>query len=283
MVSRIQVAMRRLPAGACIGLLSAFPTTVMAADVNPKETPPTAESSSPVQRYDGIQGKLHEWDVLLGAGVMYAPKFEGSDEFKAVPVPFVSATFAGRVHVGGLGVTVDVYETDGLSFGVKGGIEMGRDEDDSDDLRGLGDVDTGGVIGGVVGYKLGMFEFSAAIDKTVGGSDGLTGTVGAKASHMYGRFLLSAGASATWADDNHMDAFFGVNAAQSARSGLDEFDAEAGFKRLDIEASVTYLLTENWTVHGQVGVGFLVGDAADSPIVKEEIQPSVLLGVGYKF
>jgi MipA family protein len=283
MVSRIQAAMRCLPAGACIGLLSAFPASVMAADIDQKEAGSTALSSSEVQRYDGIRGKLHEWDVLLGAGVMYAPKFEGSDEFKAVPVPFVSATFAGRVHVGGLGVTVDVYETDGLSFGVKGGIEMGRDEDDSDDLRGLGDVDTGGVISGIVGYKIGMFEFSAAIDKAIGGSDGLTGTVGAKASHMYGRFLLSAGASATWADDNHMDAFFGVNAAQSARSDLDEFDAEAGFKRVDIEASVGYLLTENWTIHGQVGVGLLVGDTVDSPIVKEEIQPSVLLGVGYKF
>jgi outer membrane protein len=207
MVSRLQVAMRGLPMGACIGLLSAFPTAVMAADVAQKETAPTAESSSEVQHYEGIQGKFHEWDVLLGAGVMYAPKFEGSDEFQAVPVPFISATFAGRIHVGGLGVTVDVYETDGLSFGIKGGLEMGRDEDDSRDLRGLGDVGSGAVIGGVVGYKIGVFEFSAAIDKAVGGSDGLTGTVGAKASHMYRRFLLSAGASATWADDNHMDAF----------------------------------------------------------------------------
>jgi outer membrane protein len=74
-----------------------------------------------------------------------------------------------------------------------------------------------------------------------------------------------------------------VNAGRSARSGLDEFDAEAGFKRVDIEASVGYLLTENWTIHGQVGVGLLVGDAADSPIVKEEVQPSALPGVGYKF
>lgn len=281
MVSRIQVAMRCLPAGACAGLLSAFPAEVKAADAYDKQ-PPIAQEST-VEKSDGIRGKLHEWDALLGGGVMVAPKFEGSDEFKAVPVPFVSAMFAGRVHVRGPGVEVDVYESGGLALGVKGGIEMGRDEDDSDDLRGLGDIDTGGVIGGVVGYKFGMFEFTAGLDRAIGGANGLTGTVGAKATHMVGQFILSAGASATWADDNHMDAFFGVNAAQSARSGLREFDAEAGFKRVDIEASITYLMTENWVIRGQAGVGLLLGDAADSPIVKEEVQPSVLLGVGYKF
>nr|WP_254229253.1 MipA/OmpV family protein [Agrobacterium salinitolerans] len=34
---------------------------------------------------------------------------------------------------------------------------------------------------------------------------------------------------------------------------------------------------------GEAGVGFLTGDAADSPIVEEKVQPSVSLFVGYKF
>ncbi len=280
MVSRMRVAMRCLPAGACIGLLSAFPNAVMAADAYDKQS---TQESVVEKRYDGIRGKLHEWDVTMGGGAMLAPKFEGSDEFEVLPVPFISANFGERVHLDPRGLLIDAYQTHGVVFSIKGGFELGRSEDDSDHLRGLGDVDAGAVIGGVIAYKTGPLEFTAALDKTIGGSDGLTGTFGAKASHMYGRFLLSAGASATWADNNHMDAYFSVNGAQSARSGFDQFDAEAGFKRVDIEASVGYLLTENWVVQAQVGVGFLLGDAADSPIVQEEVQPSVLLGRGYKF
>jgi len=42
-------------------------------------------------------------------------------------------------------------------------------------------------------------------------------------------------------------------------------------------------LSENWLIRGEAGVGFLTGDAADSPIVEEKTQPSASLFVGYKF
>ena len=80
-----------------------------------------------------------------------------------------------------------------------------------------------------------------------------------------------------------MESYFGVTAAQSARSGLKQYEAGAGLKRFDIEASVTYMASEHWMIQGQAGVGFLTGDAKDSPIVQEEVQPSAMLLVGYKF
>jgi MipA family protein len=126
-------------------------------------------------------------------------------------------------------------------------------------------------------------ELYASVDKTIGGSDGLLGVVGANVSHNYERFIFSAGASTTFADDNYMESYFGVTAAQSLRSGLPEYEAGAGLKRYDIEASVTFMATENWLVRGQAGVGFLTGDAKDSPIVQDDMQPSAMLMVGYRF
>jgi outer membrane scaffolding protein for murein synthesis (MipA/OmpV family) len=221
---------------------------------------------------------------MVGAGAIYAPKFEGSDEFELVPIPMVSATF-GRLTVDPGGLSVDVLNSNGFKFLVKGGYDMGggRDEDDSDHLKGLGDIDAGAVIGAQLSYELGPVELYASVDKTIGGSDGLLGEVGANVSHHYDRFILSAGASATIADDNHMESYFGVTAAQSARSGLRQYEASAGLKRFDIEASVTYMATENWVIRGQAGVGFLTGDAKDSPIVQNDVQPSTMLIVGYKF
>ena len=180
-------------------------------------------------------------------------------------------------------MTLDVLERDGFRLGIKGGYELGRKEDDSDYLRGLGDIDPGGVIGGIISYERGPFEIYANLNKTIGGSESLTGALGAKASHRYGRFVFSADVSGTWADDNHMESYFGITPAQSRRSGLPEYGAKAGIKRLDVKASITYMMTDNWMVTGAAGAGFLTGDAKDSPIVKDDVQPFALLGVGYRF
>ncbi|RWD46731.1 MAG: MipA/OmpV family protein [Mesorhizobium sp.] len=221
---------------------------------------------------------------MLAAGAMYAPKYEGSDEFELVPLPMISATI-GRLTIDPGGLSIDVLETNGFKVLVKGGYDIGggRKEKDSKHLKGLGDIDGGGVVGAQFSYEVGPMEFYASVDKTFGGSDGLIGQIGANVSHHYNAFILSAGASATFADKNHMQSYFGVTALQSARSGLQQYDAGAGLKRFDIEASVSYMASQNWFVRGQAGVGFLTGDAKDSPIVRKAAQPSGMLMVGYRF
>jgi len=235
------------------------------------------------ERFDGFRGALHKWQVVVGGGAMYAPKFEGSKDYEVLPVPFISATFGDFVQIDPRGVLVDLYQADKFTISAKGGYELGRDEKDSDHLEGLGDVDAGGVLGGVVSYELGPMEFKAGIDKTIGGSEGLTGTFGAEISHTWERFIFSAGVSTTWADKKHMKSYFGVTADQSARSGLDVYEAGAGFKRVDLSASVTYMASENWFVRGEAELGILLGDAKDSPVVEKDTQPSVMMVVGYKF
>ncbi|EJN04969.1 MipA/OmpV family protein [Phyllobacterium sp. YR531] len=234
-------------------------------------------------RFEKITDRLNKWNVVIGAGGIYAPKFEGSDEFEIQPFPMFSATFGEHVTVDPRGISINIYRNQSFSFSTKIGYDSGRDEDDSDHLKGLGDIDAGAVIGGKLTYELGPVELFTSFDKTIGGSDGLVGTIGASVSHSYNQFLFSAGASATWADSNHMDAYFGVTKAQSVRSGLASYDAGAGFKRVDFEASVMYVTEKSWLIQGQVGIGYLVGDAADSPIVQDAFQPSAMLMIGYKF
>jgi outer membrane scaffolding protein for murein synthesis (MipA/OmpV family) len=259
------------------------PGEALAADFNSEEAPTPAPVQETEERVGGIRGRLHDWKVTAGFGAVYLPEYEGSDEFKVQPFPLLSAQFGERVFLDTDGLKLDVWRQSGFRFAVTGGVDMGREEDDSDYLRGLGDIDPGGVVGGLVSFETGPFEVYASLDKTIGGSEGLTGTIGTKASYRYERFIFSADVSGTWADDKHMESYFGINAAQSARSGLAEYEAGAGFKRLDLKASVTYMWTEHWMVTGAAGTGFLLGDAQDSPIVKDDIQPFAMLGVGYRF
>ncbi len=256
-------------------ILVSSSTALSAADIQP--------SDFDTDRFGDVRGKLHEWDVVVGGGVMYDTKFEGSKDFEVSAVPFISATFGDVVHIDPRGLLVDVYKGNDFTVSAKGGYDPGRDQDDSKHLDGLGDVGAGGIVGGAISYELGPIELTAEIDKTLGGSDGLTGTFGAEFSHMSGQFLLSAGASATWADKNHMKSYFGVTSAQSARSGLAEYEVGSGIKRVDLEASVTYFATENWFIRGEAEVGFLLGDAKKSPIVEKDVQPSLMMVVGYKF
>ncbi len=259
---------------------------VAAADLghenaSPPEAP--ADASFDQNRFGGVQQTLSNWHVVVGAGVMYRPKYEGSKEMDLLPVPMISATFGDRLHLDPSGLTLDAIKADGLTLAIKGGYEIGRKEDDSDHLRGLGDIGVGGVIGARASYEFGPARLYANIDKTIGGSDGLVGKFGADVTQQYDKFIFSLGASATVADDKHMQSYFGVTSEQSARSGLKEYEAKAGLKRFDADASVTYMVTDNWLVRSQVGVGFLTGDARNSPIVEKSIQPSAMLTIGYKF
>lgn len=258
-------------------------TVAFAADFETGEAAIPSTGQFDNQRFGGIRGKLHDWKVTVGVGAVYLPEYEGSDEFEIQPFPIISAQFGEYVHLETDGLRVDVWQHDGLKFAVTGGVEMGRKEDDSDYLRGLGDIDVGGVVGGLVSYETGPFELYASLDKTIGGSDGLTGKVGAKASYQYEKFIFSADLSGTWADSKHMDSYFGITSAQSARSGLVEYQAGAGFKRVDLKGSIAYRWTEHWSIIGAAGAGFLLGDAKNSPIVKDEVQPFAMLGAAYRF
>jgi outer membrane scaffolding protein for murein synthesis (MipA/OmpV family) len=280
--------MRRIRLFACATALSitiaAFPVAAFSADLDADQATVAPQPQQfDAARYGDFRDTLHDWKVTIGAGGVYMPEYEGSDKFDIKPFPIISAKIGDRVEIDTTGITVNLFERDGFRVGVKGGYNLGRQEKDSDYLRGLGDIDAAGVIGGVVSYGRGPFEVYGSFDKTIGGSEGMTGKLGAKASYRYERFIFSADVSGTWADDKEMQTYFGVTPAQSAASGLERYDAKAGIKRVDVKGSITYMMTENWMVTGAAGAGVLMGDAKDSPVVKNDVQPFGMLGVAYRF
>lgn len=262
-----------------LSLAQAACTPVLAADIGKSD-----RVADPGGFDNARYSSSSEWKITLGAGAAYAPAYEGSDKLKAGAVPLVSIQYGDTLDIDFSGVTVNLLNQNGFRLGITGGWESGRKEkDDRKNLRGMGDIKAGGVVGGVIAYGIDPFEVYATLDKTIDGSEGLTATVGASVSQKFEQFVIGAALSATWADDNHMQSYFGVTSAQSARSGLRKYDAKSGFKRIDASASVSYLLTENWTVTGAGGVGFLIGDAKESPLSKKDIQPFAMIGVSYSF
>ncbi|WP_416409681.1 MipA/OmpV family protein [Agrobacterium rosae] len=265
--------------GAALALV-AMSSRALAADAVSDQIP---EPSFDSKRFEPQQTEP-KWGLIVGAGAMYEPEYEGGKDFKVSPVPAIIITYDDWLTIDPRGVSVRVLEHNGFSLAGKVGYEMGRDEDDADRLRGLGDIDFAATVGAKAAYKWEALEVYAEVDQTIDGSESLIGKFGAEfTAPVTERFIVAAGVSATVANDKHMQSYFGVTAAQSAASGLSQYDAGSGLKRVDVTASATYMLTENWLLRGEAGVGFLMGDAADSPIVEEKVQPSFMAVVGYKF
>ncbi len=224
------------------------------------------------------------WTFTVGAGVMVEPEYEGAESYSVIPVPFISIAYEDWFEFNPEGLSAKVVETGDLRLDALVGYDLGRDEDDGDKLRGLGDIDFGVTVGGRLSYEIGGVELFTEVKKTIEGSEGLTAEFGAEITRPISeKLIVGLSASGTLADANYMQSYFGVTAAQSAASGLSEYEADAGLKSAEISASATYLVDENWFVRGEAELGVLLSDAADSPIVEREVQPAASLFVGYRF
>lgn len=268
-----------------IALLStlALPLSGYAADAAAEAEEMVPSVPDPA-RFGPVRQQLHDWDFVIGAGVSYRPEYKGSDKMEVAPVPYISATFFDRVTVDPGGIAIKTYQQGAFKFDINIGYDSGRDEDASDDLRGMGDVDGGVSAGGKATISYGIADFFVSLDKTIGGSDALLAKAGVELTQpLSEKFILGASASATFADKNYMESYFGVDSGQSARSGYREYKAGAGVKSVDVGVSATYLFNDNWVLRGEQKLSVLVGDAADSPIVKEKLQSTTMVVLGYRF
>jgi len=231
-----------------------------------------------------------DWTFITGAGAIYAPDYEGSDDYKLMPLPFVELSWRDRIRLSGLGIFATPFMTDGLRFDLGVRYDFGRSEDDNDALKGLGDLEIGAV--GVVrfGYEAGPVNLGLEVARDLTGDrNGLTATAEAEYGiELLDDVRLNVKPHVTWADDEYMSNTFGISPAQAARSrrGFARYDAGSGLKDVGIDLSIGWMLTDSIHLMGQVGYSRLLGDAADSPLVTDEgsaDQFSAMLGLAYRW
>ncbi|HKR24995.1 MAG TPA: MipA/OmpV family protein, partial [Allosphingosinicella sp.] len=112
------------------------------------------------------------------------------------------------------------------------------------------------------------FRIRAELRQGLGGHRGLVGDLGADlVVRDESSYIFSIGPRVRWADNDYHDAYFGVPAPIPA-SGLVAFNPNGGIYAYGAVAGLTYKIGRNWGLQGYVGYDRLVGDAADSPIVR---------------
>lgn len=262
-----------------IGFLAPSSSIAQEISMPPSQGGPTRHEAG------GGPARSSAWSVSLGGGARLAPKYEGSEELKISPLPFVAISWNDLVFLDVMnGLGVYAVRTENFRLGTSIGYGQGRDQDDADRLRGLGDIDSAARTRIFGSYQIRPAMINLDVSRDFGGSDGLQIRTGVMMPFpLSQKMRLLSGISTTWADDAYMESFFGVTPVQSARSSLPTFQAEGGLKRVDLELGLMRDIGEHWFARGIFGLGYLLGDAAESPVTETELQASLGMFVGYKF
>jgi len=227
-----------------------------------------------------------DFDIYVGAQGQYSADYLGSDDYEFSVSPEAEVVWQKHLFVSTRnGAGVYLFNDPRFKLGVSAGPDFGRDEDDNDRLTGLGDIDLGwrGHVFGEVNYEpfvagaRGSFAFGGdAEGQTINAYVGLRKQL---TERMTGQMTLGT----TWASGTWGTQYYGINAAQSAASGLAQHDVGSGFRDVALGGSVAYMLTEKFRLTGSARWTHLMGDVADSPIVEEENNLTLGIGLGYQF
>lgn len=267
---------------AALGALLVLPSTLLAQEFGGDDS-------------DGLQ-------ITISAGVISAPSYLGDDDQQTSVFPNITLSYGDRLTASLDGIRYTVFSQNGFSAGVVGAYHFGRDENpddnpfvidggDTTDLVGLGDIDGTFELGGYVEYEAQKFSARLELRQGVdGGHDGLYGEAEVKYNGSFDAFgrraFFSIGPSVAFGDDAYNSTFFDVSAAQSAASGISQYDAGGGVISYGLHASAVVPLSEKMSMVGFVNYDQLAGDVGDSSIVQErgsENQTTVGMLLNYTF
>jgi outer membrane scaffolding protein for murein synthesis (MipA/OmpV family) len=284
---------RTIAAGLAALTLAALAVPAAAQDV----AAPTIAAEPSV--FDG------DW-LTVGAGALYGPSYEGSDDYVVDPVPVVQGRLLGiGISSRPSGVALDLINDGGnavsFSLGPSARLRSNRHSHIKDPVvASLGKLRRAIEVGASAGVSFNKvlnpydsLSFSADVRWDV--NDAHNGMVIDPAVSYFTPLskgiAVIVGVDAEWADDKFMDYYFSVSPAGSAVSGLPAFRARSGWRRVGANLLGAFDLDGNLANGGLSVVAFgnysrLLGDAADSPITSirgSADQWTAGLGLGFTF
>lgn len=269
-----------------------------------------------------VPQEMFSRSILIGGGAGLEPLYEGSNEYRIFPLPIISYDSGQpgprRFEFRSVDdIRFYALRFNSFSVGPIAGYRFGRDENDSARLRGLGDIDSGLVLGSFASYEFyntGEVIWGADIgistqvtgnafdrDRFAGvalpvnvrnglsdGSYGYEIDFGVSGEHTVDdRLNVATRIGVIYASDDYMQTHFGVGTAQAVSAAalgnpIGPLDADAGIKNVYLNVNATYELTDNIQLRAGVGYSRLLNDAADSPITENETQFSGTIGAAYR-
>jgi len=213
-------------------------------------------------------------NIRLGLGPVLGTKYEGDGTYRVAVAPVLSLRYRDIVEVDNNNVRInvipkDLFNTSNFKAGPLVKLDFGRDESDSLDLTGLGNVGTSVELGVFASYSVGPLRYRVKFRKDV--ASGHSGTLGdidlSLALYRSENAAYGARLSTTWASKRYTRAYFGVTTDQATLSGLAVYTPGGGFKDVTMTIGGEYRLTRSWAIVGNAGYSRLLGEIKKSPLV----------------
>lgn len=254
--------------------------------------------------------KPKDWLVGIGFAPVYAPAWQGSRDQALSIFPDLRINYRDAVYFSvpdGLGW--NAINQDGWKIGPLFKFRFGRNENNggspflisggSDALVGMGDVKFAGEPGAFAQYSFARNKarVRAEMRQGFGGHKGLVADTSIGWNDKIGQpltpglWLYSATLRATFAGADYTNTYFGVNAAQSAATGLGQFRTANGLVSTGINTSIT----KPFGKYGQFGAVTLFGGydrladtVTDSTLISErgkrdQFSVGISYGIRYGF
>jgi len=210
--------------------------------------------------------------VTVGLGAQAYPQYPGADTYGIGPMPIFDIRRPGQPITfesadDGAGFNVLAYDSV-INFGPAVRFQSKRDENDvGADVGNVGfTVEVGGFVSLLPSRN---FRIRAELRKGLGGHRALVGSLGADVIFRDDQnYIFAIGPRVRWADNKYQDRYFGVTPAVAGVTGLASLDPDGGIYAVGGIANFTRRLGRNWGMQAYAGYDRLVGDAADSPIVR---------------
>jgi outer membrane protein len=235
---------------------------------------------------------------MVGLGIGSVPDYEGSDTNEGAIAPFGRYNWASGRYIT-LGGTANAEHAARLKMNLltRDTVwELGpvlqyraeRSDVHNNRVDRMKDVNAATEAGAFLGWKADRLSLSTTYVTDV--SDEYNGDVwyfnGYYDIPVDEQFKLTLGAYTTWASDDYMETYFGVNSGDAARSGFPRYKASSGIKDAGMLLIGHYKINQTWGIAGVVNYTRMLNDAEDSPLVKnagDENQYKALVAVTYSF
>lgn len=239
------------------------------------------------------------WVLTLGVAPVLSPAWQGSNDVALSLYPDVRVSYRDIVSVSvPEGLVWNVVREGGWRAGPVAAIRFGRREErggspflitgGSDDLRGLGDVNLAGEFGMFAEKQFGerRWRARAEVRRGVGGHEGVLADFSIAYRGRASRLSYSIGPRLTVASASFMRTYFGIDPAQSQRSGLAQYNPAGGLLSVGAGVSAVRVLNRSSAITLFGGLDYLGPEPADSPLIRERgrrVQGSLGIAYGYRF
>lgn len=227
--------------------------------------------------------------VRVGLGAQLQPEFVGADDSKLAPLFDLDFARGGNefaFEAPDYRFGLPVVSSGGFSFGPSLSIAGKRKE--SDVGAAVGTVGTTIEAGAFASYEVADFiHLRAEVVKGLGGHKGIVGQIGADGVWRDGdRYVFSVGPRLLFSNARYHRAYFEVTPEAALATGLPAYRPNGGIHGVAVASGLSYQFTPRIGMFGFARYERLVGDASDSPIVRElgsRNQVSGGAGLSYTF